>query len=132
MSHVPAPGGPAANRAGLGRLGERLAAHHLESRGYQILARNFRWRFGEIDLIAQRDDWLAFVEVRTRRGTAFGDPTETLTPRKRARLRATAEHYCQENEPVSTPNWRIDLIAVRFDGRGRLLDVEHLENVIEG
>ena len=123
----PEPGG----RAGLGRLGERLAAGYLESRGYQILERNFRWRFGEIDLIARRGDWLAFVEVRTRRGDEFGDPSETLTTRKQARLRATAEHYCQQRA-LDVPNWRIDLIAVRFDRRGRLLELEHFESVVDG
>ena len=126
---APAVGG----RAGLGRLGERLAAAHLERLGYQIRARNVRSPYGEIDLIAGRDDWLIFVEVRARRGASFGDPVETLGPRKQARLRATALDYCNRLWEAGAPaelSWRIDLIAVRFDDRGRLIELEHLENVV--
>ena len=120
-------------RTGLGRLGERLAAAHLERLGFQIRARNVRSPYGEIDLVAGRDDWLILVEVRTRRGDAFGDPVETLGPRKQARLRATALDYCNRLWEAGAPaelSWRIDLIAVRFDDRGRLIELEHLENVV--
>ena len=125
---------PAADgRAALGRLGERLAAAHLERSGYQIRARNVRSPYGEIDLIAGRDEWLIFVEVRARQGDSFGDPVETLGPRKQARLRATALDYCNRLWEAGAPaelSWRIDLIAVRFDDRGRLIELEHLENVV--
>ena len=70
-----------------------MAGAHLERLGYQIRERNHQSRYGEIDLVAERDTWLVFVEVRTRRGVSFGDPIETLTPRKQARLRATALDY---------------------------------------
>ena len=127
----PAPAG--GGRAGLGRLGERLAAAHLERLGYQVRERNHRSRYGEIDVVAERDTWLVFVEVRTRRGVSFGDPIETLTPRKQARLRATALDYCRqlwEEGAAAELNWRIDLIAVRFDDRGRLIELEHVENAV--
>lgn len=130
----PVPGRPAprrdGGRAGLGALGERLAAAHLERQGYAILDRNFRWRFGEIDLIARRGDRLAFVEVRTRRGDAYGDPLETLTDHKLARLRATVDHYCQAHE-IAAPDRRIDVIAVRLDRSGRLIGIEHIEDAVE-
>lgn len=119
------------SRAGLGQLGERLAADYLEQRGYVIRARNFRWRFGEIDLIAERDGLLVFVEVRTRRGDAYGDPAATLTPAKQERLRATAEYYCQQTAGCG-PDRRIDLIAVRFAAGGRLAEIEHYESAVEG
>lgn len=133
MTGPPEPAGKrsAGGRIGLGQLGERLAADHLERHGYQILARNVRYRFGEIDLVVRQADTLACVEVRTRRGDAYGDPVATITGRKRASLLQSAlAYYHGLADPP--PCLRIDLIAVRFDGSGRFLDLEHLENIVEG
>ncbi len=80
-------------RLRLGALGERLAAAHLESKGYRILHRNWRCREGEVDLVAERDGCLVFVEVRTRRGEAHGSPEESVTAAKAARLLAVAEAF---------------------------------------
>ena len=67
-------------RQRVGRLGEDLARSHLESMGYTILEPNYRTRSGEVDLIAEFEGVLIFVEVRTRTGSAFGSPEESLTP----------------------------------------------------
>ena len=80
-------------RKNLGESGERVAAMFLEQRGYRMLARNFRTRVGEMDLIAEDADGLAFVEVRARRGNALGSPEESLTSRKRARLLTVAQEF---------------------------------------
>ena len=69
-------------RRRLGAFGERLAAAHLEAKGYRIRARNYRCREGEIDIVAQDGDTLVFVEVRTRRGDALGGPAESVTATK--------------------------------------------------
>jgi len=114
-------------RLRLGQFGERVAVAHLESKGYEILARNFRCRDGEIDIIAQSDGGLVFVEVRTRRGDAMGSAAESLTPRKGARIAAAADAYCDAN-PKSAEDRRIDVIAVDLTPRGRLLRLEHIEN----
>jgi putative endonuclease len=114
-------------RLRLGQFGERLAVAHLESKGYRILARNFRCRNGEIDVIAQSDGCLVFVEVRTRRGDAMGSAAESLTPRKGARISAVADAYCDAN-PDSAEERRIDVIAVDLTPQGRLLHLEHIEN----
>ena len=63
-------------RQGLGKAGEDLAARHLESRGFTVVARRYRTRMGEIDLVATSGDLVAFIEVKTRRGTGFGLPAE--------------------------------------------------------
>jgi putative endonuclease len=115
------------DRLRLGQFGERVAVAHLESKGYEILARNFRCREGEIDIIAQRDACLVFVEVRTRRGDAMGNAAESLTLRKGARISAAADAYCDAN-PDSVEERRIDVIAVDLTPRGRLLRLEHIEN----
>jgi putative endonuclease len=119
------------DRKQLGRWGEDLAANHLTSAGCTILARNWRTRHGEIDIIARDGETIAFVEVKTRRGTQFGLPEEALTPAKAARLTKLALAYIAQHDLVDT-DWRIDLIAVQLDTRGRLLRLEHIPNAVLG
>jgi putative endonuclease len=76
-----------------GDAAEALAAAFLERRGLKILSRNYRCRFGEIDLVAESGATLVFVEVRARRSEAFGGPAESSTGTKRRRLVAAARHY---------------------------------------
>jgi putative endonuclease len=114
----------------LGNFGERVAASHLESKGYEILERNWSTREGEIDIIASRGRDLVFVEVRTRRSRNFGTPEESVTGRKAAHVRAAAAAYVQEH-PESPPNQRVDVIALELDAKGRVLRVEQIENAIE-
>jgi len=118
------------DRRGLGRHGEELAAQHLAGKGYQIVARNWRCEAGELDLVAQMGGCLALVEVRTRRGRGMGSPEESITPAKQARLITLAEAYVQAVDWAG--NWRIDVVAVEMDRRGRLLRLEHYENAITG
>ncbi|MFL5653068.1 MAG: YraN family protein, partial [Ktedonobacteraceae bacterium] len=77
---------PRGARQGLGRTGERLAAEELARRGYRILEQNFRCSHGEIDLVAEDEHDLIFVEVKTRRGNKYGLPEEAVTYRKRQKL----------------------------------------------
>ena len=84
-------------RARLGAQGESIAAAHLEASGLKITARNFRTRYGEIDLIAEDGDTLVFVEVKTRRGGTFGTPEEAVTARKRQHLAMAAAIYLQDH-----------------------------------
>ena len=118
------------DRRGLGRRGEELAARHLAARGYDIVARNWRCEAGELDLVARDSAGLVFVEVRTRRGGALGTPEESITPAKQARLISLAEAYVQVHDWPG--DWRIDVVAVEMDRRGRLLRVEQYENAVTG
>lgn len=113
----------------LGDLGERLAEQHLLAKGYRIRERNFRIREGEIDIIAEHGDLLAFVEVRCRRGDAMGTAGESLTSVKQQRLIALAEAYGQAREGLPAQR-RIDVIAVDFGQSGRLLSLDHIEGAI--
>lgn len=115
-------------RRDLGAFGERVAVAHLEAKGYRIRARNFRCREGEIDIVAEDGDCLVFVEVRTRRGDAFGTPAESVTAAKERRLLTVAQAYLQEHPDVP-PNQRIDVVGVELS-RDRLLAVQHIEGAI--
>lgn len=84
-------------RSRLGKSAEIAAAAELGRRGYRIIASNYSCRAGEIDLIAEHDDSLVFVEVRCKRSNAFGTPAESVTPAKQHKLIATAEHYLEAN-----------------------------------
>ena len=117
-------------RSRLGAKGEELARKHLTAKGYKVLTNNFRSRDGEVDIVALDRDCLVFVEVRTKRGTDFGTPQESLTPKKQEKLILVSEAYIQtlDRRP---DDWRIDLIAVSLSKRGVLEDVEHFENAVE-
>lgn len=107
-----------ARRPDLGRRAEALAAAALEAAGLRIVERNWRRSEGELDLIAGASDGTCvFVEVRSRTGTASGDPLETITPRKQARIIRAARLYLDEAKP-NAPAYRFDVVAVTFEGDG--------------
>ncbi len=118
-------------RKKLGSWGESVAATHLESKGYRIVQRNWRCARGEIDLIAQTGDVLVFVEVKTRRGRGSGTPEEGVTPQKARRLLDLGQAYLYESD-LDNVEWRVDLVAVELDGRGKLLRCEHIPNAVMG
>ncbi|MDP2673937.1 MAG: YraN family protein [Dehalococcoidia bacterium] len=117
-------------RRDLGDFGERVAAAHLEAKGYRIRERNFRTREGEIDIIAERDGTLVFVEVRTRRGGSRGTAAESVTARKVAHLLAAAQAYAQAN-PGCPADQRIDVIALTLAADGRVVALEQIEGAVE-
>jgi len=107
----------------LGKLGEDAAAAYLQEQGYRILCRNFRCRMGEIDLIAAKGYGLTFVEVKTRRNDCYGRPCESVTSRKRGRLKAAADYYLS-----TRPKNAFRPQSLRFD----VLEIEihHITDVI--
>jgi len=115
----------------LGDWGEDLAVRYLQEHGYLIRGRNYRYsNVGEVDLVAERDGRLVFVEVRTRRGDAYGTPEESITPAKQARLAEVAQAYVQEYN--WSGDWQIDVVAVELTRSGHLSRVTHLPNAVEG
>lgn len=111
----------------LGRLGERLAAEHLERRGLAVLARNYRTRWGELDVVAGDDELLVFCEVKTRR-LGSSQPLEGLRERQQRRIRRMALAWLAD-QPRRTyvPELRFDAVGVTIDATGRLVALEHLE-----
>ncbi|HET7009770.1 MAG TPA: YraN family protein [Anaerolineales bacterium] len=116
-------------RPSVGQLGEQRARRLLERAGLRILETNWRCPEGEIDLIAADGDVVVFVEVKTRRGTLFGQPEDSLTRDKRRRLQRAAVAYLQSVDRLDAA-WRIDVVTVRGDPR-RGARLEHLVDVVE-
>jgi putative endonuclease len=113
----------------LGRLGEQLAAEHLTRHGLRILERNYRTRWGELDIVAFDGRTLAFCEVKTRRlAPGQGHPFEALRQLKRSRVRKMAASWLIErtDRPYAEV-LRFDAIGVTFDPAGELVGIEHLE-----
>ena len=118
----------------LGEWGERQARLHLEDKGYSLLANNFRCRAGEIDIVARQGEQLVFVEVKARRGDAYGRAEESISPARAERLAEVAEEFMQTRmagEFDSGTAWRIDLLCLNMDRNGRILSVNHIENAVE-
>ena len=132
---VPTPRDPAPQDAGridVGRVGERIARHHLKGKGYRIVEANYQCRWGEVDLIALDGPVWVFVEVRARRSAAYGSPEESVTPAKARRLTLTAQDFLSRRVAASANlEWRIDLVAIRLGPNRRVLSINHLENIVE-
>jgi putative endonuclease len=110
----------------IGLWGEQAAAEYLAARNYQIIARNVRTPYGEIDIVARRDEITIFVEVKTRTSNKMGLPEESITPHKQQHMQSAAEHYSAEHE---IDHWQVDVIAV--EGKpGMKPSITHFENAI--
>lgn len=109
-----------------GKWGEQTAADYLSEQGYKIIGRNIRTIRGEIDIIAESDGVVIYVEVRTLSSSRLARPEETITVHKKTRMLAAAEDY---SELHGIENWQIDVIAV--EGKpGSKPAISHFENVL--
>ena len=110
----------------IGKWGDDAVATYLAERGYEIITRNARTPYGEIDLVAKQDDITIFVEVKSRTSNKMGLPEESVNLRKQAHMLACAEYYAAEN---AIDHWQIDVIAV--EGKvGLEPKITHFENAI--
>jgi putative endonuclease len=117
-------------RQEVGKLGEEAAQKFLKKRGYRIRETGFRCRHGEIDIVAQKKDYLVFVEVRTKTNLEFGTPEESITQAKKERLITSALTYTSTHENLPSL-WRIDVVAIELDDKGKTKRIELIENAIE-
>jgi putative endonuclease len=110
------------SRIALGKTGEDLACRELERRGYEIIARRYRRRGGELDIIARDGATVVFVEVKARDGRAFGEPAEAVTPIKRRRITQLAIDYVARHRLTSSP-CRFDVVSIHFDAGAPVVEV---------
>jgi putative endonuclease len=113
-----------------GDLGEKLAGKFLRKNGYRICGTNYRCPHGEIDIIAEKKDYLVFIEVRTKRSNQFGTPEESVTYSKKKKLKASALAYMDAYPLRPGQFWRIDFVAVELDRDDKATRIELIENAI--
>lgn len=111
-----------------GNLAEELAADFLKGKGYEIIARNFRWQKAEVDIIAKFDSRIIIVEVKARATDAFLEPHEAVNKKKIRNLVEAADHFLQENEMVEEV--RFDIVSVLPDEKGKL-QITHIEDAFD-
>ncbi|MEN7546568.1 YraN family protein [Rapidithrix thailandica] len=111
----------------IGKRGEEIACWYLKRRGFDILEQNYRYKKGEIDLIASKDNWLIFVEVRVRNNDAYGYPEQSISAQKEELLLATAEHYLHTH-PNKHCQIRFDILSITLQANRST--VRHFEDAI--
>jgi putative endonuclease len=112
----------------IGQKGEDIAATFLRKKGFIILERNYHCKYGEIDLVVKKKGFLVFVEVKARSSMDFGTPEEAVTPAKLEKIIATGYFYQSQHQDAPQA-MRVDVIAIEFDEKGKLMRLEHLQNV---
>jgi putative endonuclease len=108
-----------------GAEGENLAAEFLRNKGWEVVAQNYRYGRGEIDLIIRRENWTIFVEVKTRSSSEYGEPEEFVDERKARMIYDAAEEY------IFSTNWqghvRFDIVSIKL---GEETEILHFEDAI--
>ena len=120
---------PKSSNQSTGKTGERIGEDFLKKRGYEILERNARSPFGEIDLVAKHKKTLVFVEIKTRQGTDFGLPEEAVTERKKFRLGRLASWYLAHYFGDQDLPVRFDVLAIQLGGARP--DIRLIQNAFE-
>lgn len=108
----------------LGKAGEDAATIYLRKKGYQILERNYRTRFGEIDIICKKGETIIFVEVRSKRGNRFGSGAESVNWNKQQKIRMVAQFYLNHKRLFNSPI-QFDVIDIQFEPKIHLRHIEH-------
>ena len=112
-----------------GRKGEEIAARYLQSRGYNIITMNARYKGGEIDIVAKEKNELVFVEVKSRSTRAFGWPEEGVTRQKRRRMKLSAGLFRSSHTEYQQCAYRFDIMALELDEGAQKARVVHYKNI---
>jgi len=113
-----------------GEVGEKIAAKYLQGKGYDILATDYHsGKYGEIDIVAEKDGRLFFVEVRTKTSDLFGTAEESMTQRKKQlHLKRAVNYYLLSNK-ISSEEYQIDFIAIYLNKWSRKAQIKHYPNI---
>ena len=114
----------------IGALGESIAEEYLTNIGYIVLDKNFRSKFGEIDIICKDGNYIAFVEVKARYGTIYGTPAESVTAKKQNRIYKTAQLYILKKR-IWKFNFRFDVIEVILNSKDNDYSVKLIKDAFQ-
>ncbi|MBE6766779.1 MAG: YraN family protein [Clostridia bacterium] len=114
-----------------GFAGEDLAAKYLREKGFIITERNFHSRFGEIDIIAEDEQYILFVEVKTRAGGAIVSPAEAVDLKKQQKIIMTANTYLARSHSALQPRFDVAQITVLSDGEREEYKIDYIENAFQ-
>ena len=114
----------------IGKIGERRAQEFLRKKGYKITELNYRTFFGEIDAVAKKDDFIVFIEVKTRTGSSLGPPYLSVTIRKQRQIVKNALLYLKRRGLIDS-YWRIDVVSVKLNHECEVENIEIIENAVE-
>jgi len=115
----------------LGRFGEKIARDYLKEKGYKILARNFKRKWGEIDIVAKKRRNIVFIEVKTIHQKEGFYPEDQIDWRKKRQLIKMAQIYLQEFKISLNSPWQIDIIAIEVSLNSQRVKIKHYKNAIE-
>ena len=110
----------------IGQFGEKLACQYLRKKGYSILEQNFTVPFGEIDIIAEKNKLICFVEVKCRKSKKYGLPEEAITSYKKKKIIQVAQSYIKKKR-IKDRKYRFDVVAIQFD-QHQLAAIRHITN----
>lgn len=117
------------NKKALGTLGEKIAANYLSKYGYKIIESNYRCRFGEVDIVAYKNDTYVFIEVKTRKNLSFGRPVEAINGKKKMHLIKIGQYYMQISN-LKNCDFRFDAIEVMMYPR-EIPKINHIKNIMQ-
>lgn len=115
---------------GIGSFGENLATEYLQKMNYKILKRNYRCKIGEIDIISTSNNFLCFVEVKTRYESMYGTPGEAVNRKKQIKLYKIAQFYIMQNN-IFNLNFRFDVLEVILNHKNNDFTVRLIENAFQ-
>lgn len=116
------------NKRSIGNIGEESVCHYLIKRGYRIVARNYTIRGGEIDIIAEDGEFLAFVEVKSRKPDSMVSGFEAVNSRKKGLIIRTAADYCAKHPNQLQPRFDVAEVTV---SRGRVMKIDYIKNAFD-
>ena len=111
----------------IGNYGERKACALLTKKKYRILSRNYVCRLGELDIVAAKDEFVVFVEVKARSAETYGRPSQFVTPSKQERVRKAAQHFLM-HYGLEDRQLRFDVVEVYLNDKKHMVAIRHLEN----
>jgi putative endonuclease len=110
------------NKRKIGEKKEKIAEEFLKNKGYKIVKRNFTTKYGEIDIIAKKENTIVFVEVRSKSYDTFGTPEETINKSKQRKIIKTAQYFLDTNKHLNYEEVRFDVISILEE------NINHIEN----